>query len=101
MRRPGDVSGGQAQRVAIARALAAEPSIVFADEPTGALDSQSTQIVLGALRRMADEGQMIVMVTHDLDAAALADLVAPDERAALAAALVVVARQPGVLDELG
>lgn len=69
------LSGGEQQRTALCRALARRPGIVFADEPTGALDSQSTQIVLGALRRMADEGQMIVMVTHDLDAAALADTV--------------------------
>ena len=67
------LSGGEQQRTALCRALARRPGIVFADEPTGALDSQSTQIVLGTLRRMADEGQMIVMVTHDLDAAALAD----------------------------
>ncbi|WP_058235040.1 ABC transporter ATP-binding protein [Devriesea agamarum] len=67
------LSGGEQQRTALCRALARRPSIVFADEPTGALDSQNTQLVLGTLRRMADEGQMIVMVTHDLDAAALAD----------------------------
>lgn len=67
------LSGGEQQRTALCRALARHPGIVFADEPTGALDSQSTQIVLGTLRRMADEGQMIIMVTHDLDAAATAD----------------------------
>ena len=67
------LSGGEQQRTALCRALARHPDIVFADEPTGALDSQSTQIVLGTLRRMADEGQMIIMVTHDLDAAAMAD----------------------------
>lgn len=69
------LSGGEQQRTALCRALARRPGIVFADEPTGALDSQSTQLVLGTLRRMADEGQMMVMVTHDLDAAALADTV--------------------------
>lgn len=69
------LSGGEQQRTALCRALARRPAIVFADEPTGALDSRSTQLVLGTLRRMADDGQMIVMVTHDLDAAALADSV--------------------------
>ncbi|EOM77400.1 ABC transporter ATP-binding protein [Rhodococcus rhodnii] len=69
------LSGGEQQRTAVCRALARRPGIVFADEPTGALDSQSTRLVLDTLRRMADEGQMIVMVTHDLDAAALADTV--------------------------
>ena len=69
------LSGGEQQRTALCRALARRPSIVFADEPTGALDSQSTAIVLHTLRRMADEGQMIVMVTHDLEAAAFADTV--------------------------
>ncbi|WP_296147780.1 ABC transporter ATP-binding protein [uncultured Corynebacterium sp.] len=67
------LSGGEQQRTALCRALARRPDIVFADEPTGALDSQSTGIVLDTLRRMADEGQMIVMVTHDLEAAAMAD----------------------------
>lgn len=69
------LSGGEQQRTALCRALARCPGIVFADEPTGALDSQSTGIVLHTLRRMADEGQMIVMVTHDLEAAAFADTV--------------------------
>lgn len=69
------LSGGEQQRTALCRALARRPGIVFADEPTGALDSQSTQLVLGTLRRMADEGQTIVMVTHDLEAAAQADAV--------------------------
>ena len=69
------LSGGEQQRTALCRALARRPGIVFADEPTGALDSHSTEVVLRTLRRMADEGQMIVMVTHDLEAAALADTV--------------------------
>ncbi|MBU8579775.1 ABC transporter ATP-binding protein [Brevibacterium luteolum] len=69
------LSGGEQQRTALCRALARRPGIVFADEPTGALDSQSTGIVLHTLRQMADEGQMIVMVTHDLEAAAFADTV--------------------------
>ncbi|PPG52497.1 MULTISPECIES: ABC transporter ATP-binding protein [unclassified Rathayibacter] len=69
------LSGGEQQRTALCRALARRPSIVFADEPTGALDSHSSQIVLSTLRSMADEGRMVVMVTHDLEAAALADTV--------------------------
>ncbi len=69
------LSGGEQQRTALCRTLARRPQIVFADEPTAALDSESTALVLHTLRRMADQGQMIVMVTHDLDAAALADTV--------------------------
>ena len=72
--RPNQLSGGQQQRVAVARALASRPAIVFADEPTGNLDSQSGAEVLGLLRRTVDEfGQTIVMVTHDPVAAAHTD----------------------------
>jgi putative ABC transport system ATP-binding protein len=72
--RPSELSGGQQQRVACARALASRPTIVFADEPTGNLDSRSGAEVLGFLRRSVDEfGQTIVMVTHDPGAAAYAD----------------------------
>ena len=72
--RPSELSGGQQQRVAVARALASRPTIVFADEPTGNLDSQSGAEVLGLLRRTVDEfGQTIVMVTHDPVAAAHTD----------------------------
>jgi putative ABC transport system ATP-binding protein len=74
--RPSELSGGQQQRVACARALASRPTIVFADEPTGNLDSKSGAEVLGFLRRSVDEfNQTIVMVTHDPNAASYADRV--------------------------
>jgi putative ABC transport system ATP-binding protein len=74
--RPNALSGGQQQRVAVARALVSRPSIVFADEPTGNLDSRSGAEVLTLLRRSVDEfGQTIVMVTHDPVAAAYTDRV--------------------------
>jgi putative ABC transport system ATP-binding protein len=72
--KPNELSGGQQQRVACARALASRPDIVFADEPTGNLDSRSGAEVLGFLRRSVSEfGQTIVMVTHDPNAASYAD----------------------------
>lgn len=74
--RPNELSGGQQQRVAVARALASRPSIVFADEPTGNLDSRSGAEVLTLLKRSVDEfGQTIVMVTHDPVAAGYTDRV--------------------------
>jgi putative ABC transport system ATP-binding protein len=74
--RPAQLSGGQQQRVAIARALVCEPDVIFADEPTGALDSRSARQVLGILREATDrDGRTIVMVTHDPVAAAVADRV--------------------------
>ena len=74
--RPSELSGGQQQRVACARALVSRPEIVFADEPTGNLDSTSGAEVLGFLRRSVDEvGQTIVMVTHDPGAASWTDRV--------------------------
>jgi putative ABC transport system ATP-binding protein len=72
--RPSELSGGQQQRVAVARALVTRPAVVFADEPTGNLDSVASGDVLDLLRRAADEfDQTVIMVTHDPDAAARAD----------------------------
>jgi putative ABC transport system ATP-binding protein len=74
--RPTELSGGQQQRVAAARALASRPQIVFADEPTGALDSKSGAELLAFLRTaVSDLGQTVVMVTHDANAASYADRV--------------------------
>lgn len=75
-RRPGQLSGGQAQRVAIARALAIEPDVVFADEPTGALDQTTSEEVVRLLTSVTrDHGAALVMVTHDADVAAHCDRV--------------------------
>ena len=74
--RPAELSGGQQQRVAIARALVSRPSVVFADEPTGNLDSTTSGEILTLMRSSVDEyGQTTVMVTHDAHAAAMADRV--------------------------
>ncbi|MFD2689631.1 ABC transporter ATP-binding protein [Streptomyces phyllanthi] len=75
-RRPGQLSGGQAQRVAIARALAVEPDVVFADEPTGALDQATGTEVIRLLTSVTrEQGASLVMVTHDADVAAHCDRV--------------------------
>jgi putative ABC transport system ATP-binding protein len=72
--RPSELSGGQQQRVAVARALVSKPAVVFADEPTGNLDSKASADVMALLRQAVDEfGQTVVMVTHDPAAAAHAD----------------------------
>ncbi len=74
--RPSELSGGQQQRVAVARALASRPDIVFADEPTGNLDSSTSAEILSFMRRAADDlGQTIVMVTHDPQSASYAQRV--------------------------
>ena len=74
--RPDELSGGQQQRVAVARALVSRPDIIFADEPTGNLDSKSGHEVMGFLRRAVDDWhQTVVMVTHDPGAASFADVV--------------------------
>jgi putative ABC transport system ATP-binding protein len=72
---PAELSGGQQQRVAVARALANRPDIILADEPTGNLDSVAARQVLGLLRRARDQGQTLLLVSHDASVAAAADRV--------------------------
>ncbi|GLW91758.1 hypothetical protein Aglo03_25740 [Actinokineospora globicatena] len=73
--RPNELSGGQQQRVAIARALVTAPAIVLADEPTGNLDTRSSQDVMGILDRLNASGRTVVLITHEDDVAAHADRV--------------------------
>src|SRR6185436_4223814 len=74
--RPAELSGGQQQRVAVARALLSRPTVLFADEPTGNLDSHTSGEILGLVRAaVTTYGQTTVMVTHDANAAAMADRV--------------------------
>jgi putative ABC transport system ATP-binding protein len=73
-RRPGELSGGQAQRVAVARALVAQPTVIFADEPTGSLDTLAGEMVMDLLvDRARDQGATVVLVTHDARVASFAD----------------------------
>ena len=72
-KRPDQLSGGQRQRVAVARALANDPTVILADEPTGSLDSKSSEQVFEVLREIVDRGKTVVAVTHDLDLAARMD----------------------------
>jgi ABC-type lipoprotein export system ATPase subunit len=74
-RLPGSLSGGEQQRLAIVRALVNDPQLVLADEPTGNLDADSGRAVLALPRRVADGGRAVVLVTHEPDAARLADRV--------------------------
>ncbi len=98
--RPAELSGGQQQRVAVARALASQPEIIFADEPTGNLDSRSSAQLLGYLRTAVGElGQTIVMVTHDPGAAAASDEVLFLADGRIAGHLDAPSR-PAILDRL-
>ena len=94
--RPSELSGGQQQRVAVARALVTKPAVVFADEPTGNLDSKASEDVLKLLRQAVDEfDQTVIMVTHDPEAASYADrlLTLRDGR-------IVSDAAPGTADEV-
>ena len=70
---PNELSGGEMRRLAIARALLGQPAVLLADEPTGDLDNENTHIVLGLLREAANQGAAVLLVTHEMEAAAYAD----------------------------
>jgi lipoprotein-releasing system ATP-binding protein len=65
--KPGEISGGQAQRIALCRALVGDPDVIFADEPTGNLDRESSNVVVQALRDQAAAGKIVIVATHDTE----------------------------------
>ncbi|MCX9087861.1 MAG: ABC transporter ATP-binding protein, partial [Candidatus Methanoperedens sp.] len=67
--KPSELSGGQQQRIAIARAMANEPAILLADEPTGAVDTKTREVIVELLKRLSEKGQTIIVVTHDMEVA--------------------------------
>jgi putative ABC transport system ATP-binding protein len=93
--KPNELSGGQRQRVAIARALVTRPSIILADEPTGNLDSRTSEEIMGLFHRLHGEGQTIIMVTHEPDIAAHADRVVTLKDGVIASDAVQVGRHAG------
>jgi len=92
---PGELSGGEQQRLAIARALINDPALILADEPTGNLDAESSTAILDILRRLADSGRTIVLVTHDRDVAARADRILVLEDGRITAAEPVTSGRRG------
>jgi putative ABC transport system ATP-binding protein len=92
--KPNELSGGQRQRVAIARALVTRPSIILADEPTGNLDSRTSEEIMGLFHRLHEEGQTIIMVTHEPDIAARADRVVTLRDGIIESDRIQVGRRP-------